>query len=576
MLLQNIYLYMGLDGIKGEIYGGSEFFVLIGLSAAVYAQAASITVSKDEPEQQVVGFGAGAVYYQGWVTALGNFTREAFYDTAFTGLNLSLLRMGNWTQDLSEGVSPDDVAIVKAAKDRQGDKLKIEMSSWSAPANLKPSNSLEGRAAGGDKSKATLKPSNTDPYGKYVYSDFASWWKQSYLAYRAAGIPIDYISLQNEPDMFADYHETLFDPTESGTVAGYAQALNAVYDSLKSIENPPKILGPEPLGIGYSNFQKYMNALDASKLDGYAYHLYHAGNGHDNSLENYNNPENFRSPMEGIMTKYLSASKPIIMTEFCSMEENGKEEYMTGLAHIIQIGFTSGGINGYIAWELFWGEGKGQLIGVCTKGWGSCSEDQIVISPEYHALRHYSKFVNPGWYVVPAIVSDAADLYAVAFRDAYGRDSVTVVVVNEGSSAVSLDAPVIQYDQVLVMGHAEEKWELVTAVQSVENGEKSKVIDIADSYSIPGNSITTFVYKNMNSSAIRLASDTRDLGVSIAGRVVTVGDMKALQVFDMQGRPVYQAQKVAGSVSLADLPAGPYVLRAHDGSSWKVQRIQLR
>ncbi len=552
-----------------------KFFSLAVL-AAVCAQGASITVQKDNPEQQVVGFGAGAVYYQGWVTALGESTREAFYDTAFTGLNLTLLRMGNWAQDLSEGVSKDDVAIVKAAKDRQGDKLKIEMSSWSAPANLKPSNSLEGSAAAGDKSKATLKPSNTDPYGKYVYSDFASWWKQSYLAYRAAGIPIDYISLQNEPDMFADYHETLFDPTESGSVAGYAQALNAVYDSLKSIANPPKILGPEPLGIGYSNFQKYMNALDGNKLDGYAYHLYHAGNGHDNSLENYNNPENFRSPMDGIMTKYLSSTKPIIMTEFCSMEENGKEEYMTGLAHIIQVGFTSGGIAGYIAWELFWGEGKGQLIGVCTKGWGSCAEDQIVISPEYHALRHYSKFVNPGWYVVPAIVSDAADLYAVAFRDAYGRDSVTVVVVNEGSSAVSLDAPVIQYDQVLVMGHAEEKWELVTAVQSVENGEKSKVIDIADSYSIPGNSITTFVYKNMNSSAIRLASDTRSLGVSIVGRVVTTSGVKSLQVFDMQGRPVYQAQKVAGSVSLADLPAGPYILRVKDGNSWKVQRIQLR
>lgn len=552
-----------------------NFFSFAAL-AAVCAQGASITVQKDNPEQQVVGFGAGAVYYQEWVTALGESTREAFYDTAFTGLNLTLLRMGNWVQDLSEGVSNDDVAIVKAAKDRQGDKLKIEMSSWSAPANLKPSNSLEGSAAAGDKSKATLKPSNTDPYGKYVYSDFASWWKQSYLAYRAAGIPIDYISLQNEPDMFADYHETLFDPTESGSVAGYAQALNAVYDSLKSIANPPKILGPEPLGIGYDNFQKYMNVLDGNKLDGYAYHLYHAGNGHDNSLENYNNPENFRSPMDGIMTKYLSSTKPIIMTEFCSMEENGKEEYMTGLAHIIQVGFTSGGIAGYIAWELFWGEGKGPLIGVCTKGWGSCSEDQIVISPEYHALRHYSKFVNPGWYVVPAIVSDAADLYAVAFRDAYGRDSVTVVVVNEGSSAVSLDAPVIQYDQVLVMGHAEEKWELVTAVQSVENGEKSKVIDIADSYSIPGNSITTFVYKNMNSSAIRLASDTRSLGVSIVGRVVTTSGVKSLQVFDMQGRPVYKVQNVTGNVSLANLPAGPYILRVKDGNSWKVQRIQLR
>ena len=30
------------------------------------------------------------------------------------------------------------------------------------------------------------------------------------------------------------------------------------------------------------------------------------------------------------------------MTEFCSMEENGKEEYMTGLAHIMQVDFTDG------------------------------------------------------------------------------------------------------------------------------------------------------------------------------------------------------------------------------------------
>ena len=93
-----------------------NFFSFAAL-AAVCAQGASITVQKDNPEQQVVGFGAGAVYYQGWVTALGESTREAFYDTAFTGLNLTLLRMGNWVQDLSAGVSNDDVAIVKAAKD---------------------------------------------------------------------------------------------------------------------------------------------------------------------------------------------------------------------------------------------------------------------------------------------------------------------------------------------------------------------------------------------------------------------------------------------------------------------------
>ena len=89
--------------------------------------------------------------------------------------------------------------------------------------------------------------------------------------------------------MFAAYAETLFDETENDSTAGYAQALNAVYDAMKTLPNPPKILGPEPLGIGYNNFQKYANALDASKLDGYAYHLYHAGDGNDNSLNNYLN-----------------------------------------------------------------------------------------------------------------------------------------------------------------------------------------------------------------------------------------------------------------------------------------------
>ena len=549
-----------------RVCAAAKVSAALAVSAAVLAQGASITVQTDNPEQQVVGFGGGAVYYQGWVTALGASTRQAFYDTAFTGLNLSLLRMGNWVQDLSEGVSKDDVAIVKAAKERQGDKLKIEMSSWSAPANLKPSNSLNGSDAGGDKTKATLKTSSTDPYGKFVYKEFASWWKQSYLAYRAAGIPIDYISLQNEPDMFADYHETLFDPTESGTVAGYAQALNAVYDSLKSIENPPKILGPEPLGIGYNDFQNYMQALDANKLDGYAYHLYHSGSGKQ-AWEDYVSPEAFRSPMEGIMTQYLSATKPIIMTEFCSMSENGKEEYMIGLAHIMQVGFTSGGISGYIAWELFWGDGKGQLIGVCTKGWGDCTEDKIVISPEYHAMRHYSKFVNPGWYVVPAIVSGADNLYAVAFRNENGKDSVTVVVINEGTSAVSLDAPAIQLENMSV-----------TVVQSVENGEKSKSIAAAQTYSLPGRSITTLLYKNDKPTPPSKDDGCKDcdMGIPLVGRVLTVSAPSTVQLFDMQGRPVFQAQAVSGEVLFSGIPSGAYVLRVKEGTSWKVQRIQLR
>ena len=463
--------------------------IATALVATSIAGAATITVDPATTAQKVVGFGAGAAYYQSWITAMSASMQKDFYDTAFTGLNLSLLRLGNWKQEDTTSIAAD-AAIVKAGKERLGNHLKIEMSSWSAPGSLKPSGSVNGSDNGQKHSKGenTLKTSSNDPYGKFVYSEFAGWWKKSLQAYANAGITPDYISLQNEPDMEAEYEETLFEPTETSEIAGYKQALQAVRDSISTLANPPKILGPEPLGIGYSNFEKYAKALDDKNLDGYAYHLYHAGDGNDNSGTNYLNPENFRKPMSAIASSYGSDSKPIIMTEFCTMESAVREQDMLGLAHIMQVGFTGGKLNGYIAWELFWGEGKGQLIGVCTKGWGSCTEDQINISPEYHAMRHYSKFVNPGWRVVSS-TAEGNGLYAVAFRSA-DCDSITVVAINENSSSLSLNAPSVN------------GYNAVYAVQSVENGSKSKDIATSVSYSLPANSITTFVYTTSNTAAL--------------------------------------------------------------------------
>ena len=446
------------------------------LAAATLASAASITVNPSAKQQEILGFGGGSVYYQSWITALADESKEALFDTAFTGLNLSLLRVGNWLQAADATVSADDIAIVQAAKQRLGNHMKIEMSSWSAPGSLKPSGSVNGKD-GSSESDNSLKKVNGDAYGSYAYSDFAAWWKKSIEAYKAAGITPDYISIQNEPDMNADYEETLFEPTETSEKAGYKEALNAVYDAVKGTT---KILGPEPLGIGYNNFQKYAKELDDNKLDGYAYHLYHAGDGNDNSGNNYLAPENFRKAMKSIGSSYGSKGKPIIMTEFCNMLDKTREEDMVGLAHIMQVGFTDGRLAGYIAWELFWGEGRGQLIGVCTKGWGSCKQDEIVIGPEYHAMRHYSKFVNPGWSAITASTTESA-LKTVAFASASG-DSVSVVVINTGKTAIKLDAPAISGMNV------------ATAVQSKENGFKSKNITIASCYMLPARSVTTLVF----------------------------------------------------------------------------------
>ena len=457
--------------------------------SASFVSAATITVDPNTTAQKILGFGGGSVYYQNWIENLPAADQETLFDTAFTGLNLSLLRVGNWLQDdlkianVTDSASMD-IKIVKAAKQRLGDHVKIEMSSWSAPPSLKPSNSLDGQD-GRSVSDKTLKKANGDAYGAYAYTDFANWWKRSLDAYIAAGISPDYISLQNEPDMEAAYAETLFEPTETAEIAGYKEALNAVYDAVKG---KAKILGPEPLGIGYNNFEKYVKELDQSKLDGYAYHLYHAGNGNNNSGNNYLNPENFRTPMKAIADTYGKNDKPIIMTEFCSMLDEPREKDMVGLAHIMQVGFTDGRLSGYIAWELFWGH-HAQLIGVCPgagwdlKGDGTyvCEDKEIKIFPEYHALRQYSKFVNPNANVIASSTTESA-LKTVSFLSA-SKDSITTVVVNTGNSSVQLDNPSIT-------GYG-----LVTAVQSKENGLKSKPVTLASCTVLPARSITTLVYK---------------------------------------------------------------------------------
>jgi len=451
---------------------------------AASAFAASVTINPSTTAQKVTGFGGASVYYQSWIKNLPAADQEALFDTAFTGLNISLLRVGNWYQDEDATKLQDDIDIVKAAKTRLGDHMKIQMSSWSAPASLKPSNSLNGQD-GHSKSDKTLKKANGDAYGAYAYTDFANWWKKSLEAYKAAGISPDYVSIQNEPDMEATYEETLFEPTETNEIAGYKEALNAVYDAVKG---QTKLLGPEPLGIGYSNFEKYAKELDGSKLDGYAYHLYHAGDGNDNSGNNYLDPENFRKPMKAIADVYGKGDKPIIMTEFCPMLDEPREKDMLGLAQIMQIGFTDGRLSGYIAWQLFWGY-HAQMIGVCPgAGWdldGSgkyvCDDTGFKIFPEYHAMRHFSKFVNPGSSVI-ATTADDANLKTVSFLSANG-DSVSTVLINTGSTAIQLDNPAIA------------NYNVVTAVQSKENGLKSKNVTVANCTVLPARSITTLVYK---------------------------------------------------------------------------------
>ena len=176
------------------------------------------------------------------------------------------------------------------------------------------------------------------------------------------------------------------------------------------------------------------------------------------------------------------------------------------------------------------------------KAGAAALEDAITISPEYHAMRHYSKFVNPGWSVVNATVTDATNLYVVAFRSP-DEDSLTVVAVNSNSAATSLTSLDVK------------NYKAIDAVQSVENGEKSKKIATANSYTLPAKSITTFVFSGESNRVIPAEIHLNPNAMN-----------QISQVFDLQGNLLWtgkltNAELTDGVLHLQNLNAGLYLVR---------------
>lgn len=80
-----------------------------------------------------------------------------------------------------------------------------------------------------------------------------------------------------------------------------------------------------------------------------------------------------------------------------------------------------------------------------------------------------------------------------------------------------------------------------------------------------------------NTAAIAAGKMKNSAGVvRFDGSQLVVPANSQVDVFDMQGRPVFRAQNVSGSVSLASVSKGLYVVRVTNGSRSLVHRISLK
>lgn len=440
---------------------------------SAHAEDVDIVISPSEEYQTIVGIGGGMVYYQNWLTAHPN--KNVLYDTLFNGLGLSALRMGNWAQEENADLS-NDAEIFREGKRRRGNDMFVEMSSWSAPASLKSNNSING--TNGGATKATLKKEN----GKYVYDQFGAWWKSSLERYKTAGVTPDYISLQNEPDMDATYEGMLLDPEESIEIASYGKALESVYNALQTMNERPKIIGPEPLGIGWNNVQKYVNKLDKSLLDGYCYHFYHSGKGNDGE-DRYSKPDNYIEAMQGLYTSLND--KPMFMTENCSMRE-GRSDDAISIAWLLANTFNINHANAYIHWNIMWGDADGAVT--VQNPWDKSkwtNTDGFIVNSDYHGLRHFSKFVPQGYVNIGSATTND-DVVCSAFKNKDG-DSFTIVLINKGNAhTANISFPI----------DPTGKGEIIQTVPAQQIWSQYTGNYTGNDISLPAQSITTITLKN--------------------------------------------------------------------------------
>jgi len=421
----------------------------------IFAATGSVNVA--ETHQTIEGFGASIGFYEGILTNHPN--KDDIYDYMFQELGLDILRLRNSYRNNPANFNPDVEEIVQNMYYHSDFEPKILISSWSPPADLKSNNNVNGG------NNATLKKENDE----FVYGKFAKYWTDALDAFNNIGIVPDYISLQNELSYDAEWESCRFDPTETTSIAGYDHALDSVYTALQQAGISTKILGPECHGIGYQTFQHYAARFNHDLLYGYAYHLYHGGDGNVH-------PDAFNANLTAIANNY--SDKPIFQTEY----DYGGWFNTAWLMHDCLV---NGNVSGYLYWELIWPystTSNAALIPVENQydpgGW--TTNDGYVLSQNYWAFRQFSKFIFAGWKRVTADADD--DSLKISAYINPENDMLTVVIIN-----VSHEDNTLSFN---IQGFDIENGEIIRTSET-EQGDFISYLDGSSSLEIPARSITT-------------------------------------------------------------------------------------
>jgi glucosylceramidase len=372
-------------------------------------QLPSIFISESQAEQTIEGFGASmtdsAAYLLNEVvpkTALGGVMQSLFSHSQ--GIGVSFLRNPMGASDITRydysyddlpygivdpsltsfSVAHDQADILPMLRQAKTINPQIKMlgTPWSPPAWMKANGSM----IGGSSSTAQLLPAQ--------YSAFADYLVKYVQAYQAAGVPVDYLTIQNEPlNVPTDYPGEYMAPTDQLTVLK-----NYVLPALATANINSKILVYDHNWDTPSYPETVFGdatLAGSAQIAGVAWHWYGGPPGAMTTLHNLF-PQFDQYVTEASGGTWIADE---VKTDF------------EMIAHSMRNWSRS-----YVKWSLALDQNRGPHTGGC----GDCSGLITVNNPsglvtyniDYYTLGHFSKFVVPGAVRVwsnnaPGIISAA-------------------------------------------------------------------------------------------------------------------------------------------------------------------------
>ena len=385
----------------------------------------TITVDEGSQFQQMEGFGASFTDSSAWLVynKLNPTQRTELMSNLFSptnGIGLGLLRqpmgasdfsaVGNYSYDdlpagqtdpnlTSFSINHDLAYIVPVLKQalQLNPAVKIISTPWSAPGWMKTTGSMIG---------GNLKPE--------AYAFFANYFVKYIQAYQAQGVPINYVTVQNEP---------LFQP------AGYPGMGMVATQQAAFIKN---YLGP---AFAASNIKSKILAYDhnwdvinypetvlsdsdsAQFVSGIAWHWY----GGDVSAQTIVHDE--------------YPNKDAFITEASGGSWQGGEAnaFRAVLDNLI-INGSRNWARGVVLWNMALDLNNGPTNGGCGTCRGVVTIDQssgnVTYNADYYALGHASKFLRPGAYRITSNTF-GSNIEDVAFKNPDG--SKVLIAYNAGS-----------------------------------------------------------------------------------------------------------------------------------------------